>query len=166
MGNILLVEKIPVDISFSSEYIVGLSGSLTQSVEYLTFNQRVARSSRARPTSFCPHRLARFRTSAFHADNTGSNPVGDAKKAKDPKMDLGFFFCLIVRFYLLQDEIRTARSFHQRSQLPLRTSDFSLQSFTWPPVHSHLAILLTSNSGKIAQCLLRHYRSMPPPSLR
>ena len=98
MGNILLVEKIPVDISFSSEYIVGLSGSLTQSVEYLTFNQRVARSSRARPTSFCPHRLARFRTSAFHADNTGSNPVGDAKKAKDPKMDLGFFFALSFVF--------------------------------------------------------------------
>ena len=58
-----------------------LYGSLTQSVEYLTFNQRVARSSRARPTSYdiiCPHRLARSRTSAFHADNTGSNPVGDA----------------------------------------------------------------------------------------
>jgi hypothetical protein len=29
----------------------GLTGSLTQSVEYLPFKQRVARSSRARPTS-------------------------------------------------------------------------------------------------------------------
>ncbi len=29
-----------------------LYGSLTQLVEYLTFNQRVARSSRARPTIF------------------------------------------------------------------------------------------------------------------
>ncbi len=29
---------------------------------------------------FRPHRLARSRTSAFHAGNTGSNPVGDAKR--------------------------------------------------------------------------------------
>ena len=27
-----------------------------------------------------PHRLARSRTSAFHAGNRGSNPLGDAKK--------------------------------------------------------------------------------------
>ena len=54
-----------------------LLGSLTQSVEYLPFKQRVARSSRARPTKAGPHRLARSRTPAFHA-NTGSNPVGDA----------------------------------------------------------------------------------------
>ncbi len=61
------------------------AGSLTQLVEYLTFNQRVARSSRARPTMeilifllLCPHRLVRSRTPAFHAGNTGSNPVGDA----------------------------------------------------------------------------------------
>ena len=29
--------------------------------------------------AFRPHRLARSRTPAFHAGNTGSNPVGDAK---------------------------------------------------------------------------------------
>ena len=57
-----------------------LRGSLTQSVEYLPFKQRVARSSRARPTTIIrPHRLVRSRTPAFHAGNTGSNPVGDAK---------------------------------------------------------------------------------------
>ena len=28
-----------------------------------------------------PRRLARPRTPAFHADNTGSNPVGDANKS-------------------------------------------------------------------------------------
>ena len=58
-----------------------VGGSLTQPVEYLPFKQRVARSSRARPTMgliLCPHRLVRSRTPAFHAGNTGSNPVGDA----------------------------------------------------------------------------------------
>ena len=30
-----------------------------------------------------PRRLARPRTPAFHADNTGSNPVGDAKFSND-----------------------------------------------------------------------------------
>ena len=54
-------------------------GPLTQLVEYLPFKQRVAGSSPARPTRrFCPRRLARSRTPAFHAGNTGSNPVGDA----------------------------------------------------------------------------------------
>ena len=72
--------KKPIDTFPPTLYKGFLHGSLTQSVEYLTFNQRVARSSRARPTKeFCPHRLVRSRTSAFHADNTGSNPVGDAK---------------------------------------------------------------------------------------
>lgn len=71
-----------LDTPYTSKYIDFLYGSLTQSVEYLTFNQRVARSSRARPTrkEKSPHRLGRSRTSAFHADNTGSNPVGDANK--------------------------------------------------------------------------------------
>lgn len=54
-------------------------GPLTQMVEYLPFKQRVAGSSPARPTySVRPHRLAWSRTPAFHAGNTGSNPVGDA----------------------------------------------------------------------------------------
>jgi hypothetical protein len=43
------------------------------------FKQRVAGSNPARLTSNRPRRLARPRTPAFHADNTGSNPVGDAK---------------------------------------------------------------------------------------
>ena len=68
-----------IDTFLPTLYKDFLHGSLTQPVEYLTFNQRVARSNRARPTiKFCPHRLVRSRTSAFHADNTGSNPVGDA----------------------------------------------------------------------------------------
>lgn len=73
-------------------------GPLTQQVEYLPFKQRVAGSNPARPTkksltserSFHyeastprPHRLARSRTPAFHAGNTGSNPVGDAKDIKE-----------------------------------------------------------------------------------
>ncbi len=74
-----------------------LVGPLTQLVEYLPFKQRVPRSSRGRPTkpqkvltklkecdtsdlTLRPHRLARSRTPAFHAGNTGSNPVGDAKR--------------------------------------------------------------------------------------
>ena len=70
-------------------------GPLTQQVEYLPFKQRVAGSNPARPTKKSltsertfhyeastprPHRLARSRTPAFHAGNTGSNPVGDAKE--------------------------------------------------------------------------------------
>ncbi len=62
-------------------YIAFPHGSLTQSVEYLPFKQRVVGSSPTRPTSstFGPHRLVRSRTPAFHAGNTGSNPVGDAR---------------------------------------------------------------------------------------
>ena len=122
--NIRSIEKIPVDISFLSEYKVGLSGSLTQSVEYLTFNQRVARSSRARPTSFSPHRLARFRTSAFHADNTGSNPVGDAKK---PKIHYGswLFFYLTGRHSPVNRQDSLKSSFGKTRKLPLRISPIS-----------------------------------------
>ena len=79
-------------------YIDFLQGSLTQPVEYLTFNQRVARSNRARPTKIyiSPHRLARSRTSAFHADNTGSNPVGDANYKNPEQFTVrGFLFYLI-----------------------------------------------------------------------
>jgi hypothetical protein len=31
------------------------------------------------PFDFCPHRLVRPRTPAFHVGNRGSNPLGDAK---------------------------------------------------------------------------------------
>ena len=59
-----------------------LSGSLTQTVEYLPFKQRVVGSSPTRPTNakkkFRPRRLARSRTPAFHAGDTSSNLVGDA----------------------------------------------------------------------------------------
>jgi hypothetical protein len=60
---------------------LGLIGPLTQVVEYLPFKQRVAGSSPARPTRG-PHRLVWSRTPAFHAGNTGSNPVGDASCSK------------------------------------------------------------------------------------
>ncbi len=33
----------------------------------------------AKPRGDCPHRLARFRTPAFHAGNAGSNPAGDTR---------------------------------------------------------------------------------------
>ena len=143
IANILSIEKIPVDISFLSEYKVGLSGSLTQSVEYLTFNQRVARSSRARPTSFCPHRLARFRTSAFHADNTGSNPVGDAKK---PKIHYGswLFFAPPTAIHpsigKIPSEVHCARRESYLSGYPLSHSPLSSlsrpQYSTLPHPHS------------------------------
>jgi hypothetical protein len=55
------------------------SEPLAQAVEHLPFKQRVAGSNPARLTTR-PRRLAWPRTPAFHAGNTGSNPVGDAKK--------------------------------------------------------------------------------------
>jgi hypothetical protein len=60
--------------------IIKISGPLTQSVEYLPFKQRVVGSNPTRPTKKTtrPHRLAWSRTPAFHAGDTGSNPVGDA----------------------------------------------------------------------------------------
>ena len=51
---------------------------LAQVVEHLPFKQRVAGSNPAR-LIFRPRRLAWPRTPAFHAGDTGSNPVGDAK---------------------------------------------------------------------------------------
>ena len=50
---------------------------LAQAVEHLPFKQRVAGSNPAR-LIFRPRRLAWPRTPAFHAGDTGSNPVGDA----------------------------------------------------------------------------------------
>jgi hypothetical protein len=60
--------------------IIKISGPLTQPVEYLPFKQRVVGSNPTRPTkkAMRPHRLAWSRTPAFHAGDTGSNPVGDA----------------------------------------------------------------------------------------
>src|ERR1044071_771581 len=55
-----------------------VSEPLAQVVEHLPFKQRVAGSNPARLNSHCPRRLAWPRTPAFHAGNTGSNPVGDA----------------------------------------------------------------------------------------
>ena len=52
--------------------------SLAQSVEQQPFKLWVAGSIPARLTILCPHRLARPRTSPFHGENRGSNPLGDA----------------------------------------------------------------------------------------
>ena len=66
-------------------------GPLAQLVEHLTFNQVVEGSIPSRLTflfdidrvspHISPHRLAWPRTPAFHAGDTGSNPVGDATTA-------------------------------------------------------------------------------------
>jgi hypothetical protein len=55
---------------------------LAQVVEHLPFKQRVAGSNPAR-LIIRPRRLAWPRTPAFHAGDTGSNPVGDAKSLND-----------------------------------------------------------------------------------
>ncbi len=55
---------------------INKKGPLAQAAEHLPFKQRVAGSNPARLK--CRHRLAWFRTLAFHAGNRGSNPLGDA----------------------------------------------------------------------------------------
>jgi|WetSurMetagenome_2_1015567.scaffolds.fasta_scaffold02806_3 hypothetical protein len=44
-------------------------------------------------SAFRPHRLARSRTPAFHAGNTGSNPVGDASEIKGLAKHKPILFC-------------------------------------------------------------------------
>ena len=66
-------------------------GPLAQLVEHLTFNQVVTGSTPVRP--ICrPRRLAWSRTPAFHAGDTGSNPVGDVQiPAPSTHSGRGFF---------------------------------------------------------------------------
>ncbi len=66
-------------------------GPLAQLVEHLTFNQVVTGSTPVRPI-FRPRRLAWSRTPAFHAGDTGSNPVGDVQVlAPSTQSGRGFF---------------------------------------------------------------------------
>ena len=55
------------------------------------------------PLMKSPHRLARSRTPAFHAGNTGSNPVGDASNLKELAFCVSSFsfFCACTIIILL-----------------------------------------------------------------
>ena len=84
---------------------------VAQLVEHLTFNQMVVGSIPPRLTIYVgvvvcgdisrrvlevlsPYRLAWPRTSPFHGDDRGSNPLGDAKHEKSPFTQVGGLFFL------------------------------------------------------------------------
>ena len=86
-------------VSFIAIYNSGTAnlGPLAQLVEHLTFNQVVTGSTPVRPT-YRPRRLAWPRTPAFHAGDTGSNPVGDVQSlAPSTRCGRGFFLAMSRR---------------------------------------------------------------------
>ena len=64
-----------------------------------------------------PHRLARSRTPAFHAGNTGSNPVGDATLQRSKTRYGEKYDHLVFNFYLswaFTEAAQMARRYNQR----------------------------------------------------